>query len=368
MKTLSNAAYRRAVALRDLTDPRHGTHAMQLLLQAMTTALQTPWQTQVIEHRANPVVPIEDNYDRLHYPPDGAARGARYTRYVSERLMLRTQTSAMIPELLCRVGPEPVDVLLVCPGLVYRRDAIDRLHTGEPHQVDLWRIRTGPPLTRTDLDQMVACVVEAALPGRTWRTPAAQHPYTVDGLEIEVMSAGGPIEIGECGLALPALLAASGLDPSRTSGLAMGLGLDRLLMQRKGIDDIRQLWSTDPRVVAQMSDLTPFTEVSHHPPAYRDLSLVVTTGLDQELLGDRVRDVLQTDAAAVEALEVRSRTSYAALPEGARKRLGLNQEQENLLLRVVFRHPDRTLTSEQANILRNRVYLALHEGPNSELA
>ena len=68
-----------------------------------------------------------DNYDRLGYPPDGAARDARYTRYVCETALLRTQTSAMLPPLLrALAAAPPEDVVLSCPGLVYRRDVIDR--------------------------------------------------------------------------------------------------------------------------------------------------------------------------------------------------------------------------------------------------
>ena len=142
---LAAAAYLRAVTLRDLTDPEQGPHALQHVVQLITDALQTRWQCAVQEHRAHPVVPLEHNYDRLHYPADGAARDARYTRYVSETTVLRTQTSAMIPNLLRQIAQQPPhDVLLVCPGLVYRRDQIDRLHTGEPHQLDLWRIAQQP--------------------------------------------------------------------------------------------------------------------------------------------------------------------------------------------------------------------------------
>ena len=139
---LSTAAYRRAVSIRDLTDPGQGPHALQLLVDAIRGALVDAWSCAALVRRSNPVVPIEDNYDRLHYPPDGAAREARYTRYVSDRLVLRTQTSAMIPPLLSSLdAATPRDLLLLCPGIVYRRDSIDRLHTGEPHQLDLWRLR-----------------------------------------------------------------------------------------------------------------------------------------------------------------------------------------------------------------------------------
>ena len=154
---LSLAELRRALAIRDLTDPTQGPHAMQRLLDAIHAALPVP----VHVHRASPIVPVADNYDRLSYPPDGAARDARYSRYVCDGALLRTQTSAMIPPLLARDLPD--DVILSCPGIVYRRDVIDRLHVGEPHQVDLWRIARRQ-LTREDLVAMIDAVVGAALP------------------------------------------------------------------------------------------------------------------------------------------------------------------------------------------------------------
>jgi phenylalanyl-tRNA synthetase alpha chain len=367
MQLISLAEYRRAVSLRDLSDPRQGPHAMQLELQAIVTALSRAWGCRVVERRANPVVPVEDNYDRLHYPAEGAARDARYTRYVSERLLLRTQTSAMIPELLGQLAPAPSDTLLVCPGLVYRRDVIDRLHTGEPHQVDLWRIRTGQPLGLPDLEEMIAQVVAAALPGLRHRTTPAEHPYTQQGRQVDVCVGNTWVEIGECGLALPALLREAGLEPA-SSGLAMGLGLDRLLMLRKGIDDIRLLRSTDPRALEQLQDLAPWRPLSRQPPVTRDLSLVVEAELTEEELGDRVRRALGDEASCVESIAVCARTPHGALPVLVREWLGIAEGQDNLLLRLVLRHLERTLTTEAANTLRNRVYAALHRGSRAEWA
>ena len=57
---------------------------------------------------------------------------------------------------------------MVLPGLCYRRDSIDRLHVGTPHQVDLWRISTAR-VRGADLEEMVGLVIEAVLPGARWR-------------------------------------------------------------------------------------------------------------------------------------------------------------------------------------------------------
>lgn len=352
----------RALSLRDLTDPTQGRHAMQDLLREVTAALSGLWRCPVVVERRSPVVPVADNYDRLHYPPDGAARDARYTRYVDAGTVLRTQTSALVPPLLRRLAAAPpADVLLVCPGLVYRRDVIDRLHTGEPHQVDLWRIRLGPPLGVGDLDEMIAAVAAAAAPGRRLRTSPATHPYTLEGRQVDVADGDAWVEIGECGLALPALLSEAGLPPGAT-GLAMGLGLDRLLMLRKGLDDIRLLRAADPRIAGQMLDLAPYRPVSHQPPVRRDLSVAVPETATPEELGDAVRLALGERARDVEAVEVLSETAGESLPVAAAARLGLGSGQKNVLLRVVLRAPERTLTDREANELRDAVYAAVHQG------
>jgi phenylalanyl-tRNA synthetase alpha chain len=364
------AAYRRTIAIRDLTDPGRGPHALQLLVQSAVDALSHAWRVPVWLERQNPVIPIEDNYDRLGYPPEGAARDSRYTRYVSDRLLLRTQTSALIPGALERLAPSEAqpDWLVACPGIVYRRDEIDRLHSGEPHQLDLWRVRRGEPLDTAALEQMIALVVAALLPGHRHRTSPAVHPYTEQGLQIDVQHGGEWIEIGECGLAHPRVLAAAGWPCPPCSGLALGVGLDRVLMLRKGIPDIRLLRVPDPRVASQMLDLTPYRPVSHMPALTRDLSLMVPADLSLEEVGDRIRNALGPRASAVEAIERLSETPYESLPERAVTRMGALPGQKNLLLRIVLRDLERTLTQAEGNALRDDIYRALHEGQRLELA
>jgi phenylalanyl-tRNA synthetase alpha chain len=366
---LSAEEIRRALSVRDLTDPAEGPHAMQQLIHAALEALRAAWGCELLVHRQSPIVSIADNYDHLHYPPEGAARDARYTRYVCDTALLRTQTSAMIPGALRRLAASPPeDVLVACPGLVYRRDCIDRLHTGEPHQLDLWRVRRGRPLGVEDLREMIETVVRALLPGRELRVEPARHPYTTDGLQIDVREGEQWVEIGECGLALPALLRECGLEPGSTTGLAMGLGLDRILMLRKGLDDIRLLRSKDPRIASQLLDLTPYRPVSSMPAVRRDLSLVLEAEQTPEELGDAVRAALGQRAELVESVEVLSETPYAALPPQAVVRLGIVPGQKNVLLRVVLRALERTLTHEECNTLRDDIYAALHRGTTWEWA
>jgi phenylalanyl-tRNA synthetase alpha chain len=341
---------------------------MQQLVDVIHNELAGHWGCRRLLYRAGPLVSVEDNYDRLGYPADAAARDARYTRYVTQTTLLRTQTSAMIPRLLRTLSVDPMDdVLLICPGLVYRRDTIDRLHTGEPHQLDLWRISKAS-LTHYDLADMIRMVVTAALPDHQYRLIPAVHPYTENGWQIDIRANDSWVEIGECGMASPHVLNDAGLDIREISGLAMGLGLDRILMLRKGIDDIRLLRSNDPRITCQMLDLDVYRPVSDQPPVRRDLSVAVDRGMTAEEIGDLIRESMIDDADLLESVDILSQTDYADLPVSARVRMGMHENQKNLLLRLVIRHPVRTLTHAEANAIRDRVYRVLHRGSRIELA
>jgi len=363
--SIVDTATARALAIRDLTDPSAGPHAIQLVVAAIEESLAAAWRVEVRRDPGPRIVAVTDNYDRLGYRPDAVTRDRRYTRYVESGRMLRSHTTARIPALLDGLAAEDGtgDVVLSVPGICYRRDAIGRGHVGEPHQLDLWLVRRssdGPPLGDEDLMAMIGIVVGGVVPGRPWHTVPSPHPYTLAGREIYV---DGEVEVGECGLADPDVLGRGG-----TSGLAMGLGLDRLTMLAKGIDDIRLLRSTDPRISSQMTDLTPYRPVSVMPAARRDLSVVVPSDLDRDLLGDQVRDVLGPDASAVEEVSVLSETPYRDLPDSARRRMGVREDQKNMLVRVVLRDLDRTLTAHDANVLRDRIYAGLHRGDVAEWA
>jgi phenylalanyl-tRNA synthetase alpha chain len=355
------------LAIPDLSDPADGPHAIQLIANIAASALETAWnrdgaRCEVRWCRGPRIVPIADNYDRLRYDPADVTRAVRYTRYIDEERVLRSHSTAIVPRALRQLAGQqhpPADVLLVCPGISYRRDAIDWQHTGTPQQLDLWRISTRE-LTGADLDEMIAVLVNALVPGLPYRQEPRLHPYTTGGRQVDVRRDDVWVEIAECGLAHPDVLSGAGLRAH--TGLALGMGLDRLLMLRKQIPDIRLIRSADPRIASQMGDLLPYRSVSSQPAIRRDLSIAVDIDEDDETLGDQVREALGPDADAIEDVTILSSTPCRELPRAALARLGARPEQHNLLVRVVLRRLDRTLTDAEANDLRDHIYARLHRG------
>ncbi|WIY82218.1 hypothetical protein [Propionimicrobium sp. PCR01-08-3] len=358
----------RSLTLRDLTDPDQGEHAIQLLLDAVVSRLTRKWGSTVRIVRSSPIVSITANYDRLGYDPGDVTRDRRYTRYLSPTTMLRSHMSAELPAALdAYAASHDVDELIVAPGLVYRRDTVDRSHVGEPHQVDLWRIRSTGHTSDEEMLSMIQELVDVVLPGAEWTVTRAQHPYTLGGRQIDVRHEGQWLELAECGRIHPSVLRGSGLDPEHWSGLALGMGLERALMLRKAIPDIRYLRANDPRVSTQMLNLEPWRSVSLLPSARRDISVVVENEADEEIIGDRIRTALGDEADVIESVDVLGRTAHEDLPEAARSRLQTRPGQVNLLLRIILRPIDRTLTADEANMLRNIIYRAAHRGPVMEM-
>lgn len=253
---LSPDAVARALAVRDLTDPSQGPHAVQKAMDAAVQALARASGCEVVVHRGSPIVPAADHWERLGYAPD-AARDPRGARWVSGGEVLRARTTAMMPALLRGLAAAPpADVLLVVPGVVYRREG-DRLRAEEGHQVELWRVRRGEAFGLRDLARMIGAVAGATAPGLTLSAAPEPLPYAIDGRRVDVRVRGEWIGIAECGVVAPAVLRDAGW-PEGTSALAMTLDLDRVVVLAKGMDDVRQLRSRDPRVAPQLLDLAPY--------------------------------------------------------------------------------------------------------------
>ncbi len=315
--------------------------------------------------RGDPIVEARDNFDRLLFSPGNPGRSATYTRYPDPDHVLRTHTSALIPSTYKKLA-QPIDHLtFVLPGLVYRRDVIDPRHLDVFHQIDVWTLRDNKKygkVTREDLLELAKTVFEAACPDAKMVVYEAKHPYTLEGIEVYAGVDGKEIEVFEAGLVHPEVLHGAGIDPEEYSGLALGMGLERLIMARKNLPDIRLIRSTDPRVVKQMTNMETFKPVSDQPAISRDMSYCVSKNDTEEDICEVIREVFGDKSDLLEEVQVLERTPYDKLHPVAIERLGAGPDQDNVLVRIILRHPDKTLTKEEAAQLYTMAYPKLHQG------
>lgn len=206
----------------DLTDPKNGKHAINIIVEKIEDALKKAYSCFLFEEvRTDPMVTIKENFDDLLFPAGNTGRSSRYTRYVKKDTVLRTHTSAAISRWLQRLASNGINnAIAVLPGLCYRRDVVDKTHCGEPHQMDVWIIKDNEPkFGREDLIKLIETILNNAVPGFKYRANEVKHPYTTNGLEIEILVNREWLELFECGEAHPTVLKNSGFNPKQFSKL-----------------------------------------------------------------------------------------------------------------------------------------------------
>ena len=354
---LTNEELDKSLQIEDLS--LNENHAIGQMIKKIKTAIEEKYCKELIVIEKSPIVDVKDNYDNLYYPTEDITKSSRYTRWIDENTILRTQVTSAIPDILRNHTKK--DAIYMVPGLVYRRDVIDRTHISTPTQCDIWRVSSVSKYTRTELLDLVDTVVNAILPNCEWRYNETNHYYTKDGIEVEVLYNVNWLEILECGLILPKLLDDCGLDSNIYSGIASGMGLDRAVMLRKGITDIRLLRHSDPRIAKQMTNLDLYKEVSNYPNTKRDISIAVLKDIDDELLGDQVRNYIN-NSEWIEEIEIKSETNYEDLPSHVSNRLGMDNSMKNILMGLKLRALDKTLNKKEVNSVIEDLYRKIHTG------
>jgi phenylalanyl-tRNA synthetase alpha chain len=223
------------------------------------------------------------NFDALNMGPDHPARSEQDTFFIAadtggppgpgeppgsaeqageSGMVLRTHTSPVqIRALLTR----PLPVYVVVPGKAFRTDELDATHSPVFHQLECLAVDEG--LTMADLRGAIGAFVTSMF-GKGLRTRFRPHffPFTEPSAEVDMechvcrgasvapgalpcrtCKSEGWIELGGCGMVNPRVLVACGIDPERYSGYAFGLGIERTLMLRHGVADMRDVIEGDVR-------------------------------------------------------------------------------------------------------------------------
>lgn len=229
-----------------------------------------------------PVVTVENNFDKLLIPIDHPTRSKSDTYYVSETMVLRTHTSAHQNELLAKGINNFVVV-----GDVYRRDEIDRCHYPVFHQLEFVAKVENNLHPSEELLCLLNGLVEYLFPNCKYRVNPDYFPFTHPSYEYEVEYMGNYMEILGCGVVHPTIIEQNNLQGTYVAG---GLGLDRLCCVLFGIPDIRYLWSNHPRFIDQFAsgDInTKFQLYSELPVMTKDISFWIP---NNKLMDDKWLD------------------------------------------------------------------------------
>ena len=208
------------------------------------------------------------NFDALNFGPDHPARQMQDTFYVAgveavgsegadgvqaqPGLVLRTHTSPVQGREMLRRG---APLYIACPGKVFRTDALDATHTPVFHQVE--GLAVDRHLTMAHLKGTLGLFAQAMFgPEAGIRLRPSFFPFTEPSAEMDLWfpqkkGGAGWIEWGGCGMVNPEVLRNAGIDPDRYTGFAFGMGLERTLMLRHGIADIRDMVEGDVRFSLQ---------------------------------------------------------------------------------------------------------------------
>ncbi|MBU5450965.1 phenylalanine--tRNA ligase subunit alpha [Acetivibrio sp. MSJd-27] len=199
------------------------------------------------------------NFEALNLPKDHPARDTQDTFYISDNIVLRTQTSPMQIRTMEKQRP-PIRV--IAPGKVFRSDSVDATHSPVFHQIEGLVVDKG--ITMGDLKGTLELVVKK-LYGEDAKIRFRPHhfPFTEPSAEVDVScfvckgegcrvcKGEGWIEILGAGMVHPQVLRNCNIDPEVYSGFAFGIGLERLVMRSYDIDDLRLFFENDVRFLKQ---------------------------------------------------------------------------------------------------------------------
>lgn len=201
----------------------------------------------------------EYNFTKLNIPPNHPAKDEQDTFYITDDILLRTQTSPVQARVMEK-GKLPIR--MIAPGRVFRSDEVDATHSPSFHQIEGLVIDKG--VTFADLKGTLDIFAKKMF-GENTKTKFRPHhfPFTEPSAEMDVscFKCGGKgcrfckgegwIEILGCGMVHPHVLEMCGLDPEEYGGFAFGVGLERIALLKYEIDDMRLLYDNDIRFLEQ---------------------------------------------------------------------------------------------------------------------
>ena len=248
---LQGESYDALRPLPDLTGHLHPITSMQMEVEQIFTGMGF----QIMD--GPEIETDENNFGRLNFSDDHPARDMQDTIWTADGNLLRTHTSSVQVRAMRLLRPP---FRIIAPGRVFRYEETDATHESTFHQVEGMLIDREVSVAnlihvmKTFLSRVFERPIEVRL--RPGYFPFVEPGFELDinrNLEGERRFEGDAawLELLPCGLVHPNVLSAGGIDPKQWSGFAFGLGLDRLVMMKYGIEDIRHMFTGNLRFLSQ---------------------------------------------------------------------------------------------------------------------
>lgn len=200
------------------------------------------------------------NFEMLNVPKGHPARDMQDSFYITDNLLVRTQTSPVQVRTMLKSNGKPIKIL--CPGKTYRRDDDDATHSHQFMQFE--GLVVDKNITMSDLKGTLSLFAQKMFgENRSIRFRPSYFPFTEPSVEVDVscFKCGGKgcslckqngwIEVLGAGMVHPNVLRSAGYDPNVYRGFAFGIGIERVTMLRYGVDDIRNFYINDKRFIKQ---------------------------------------------------------------------------------------------------------------------
>ena len=201
------------------------------------------------------------NFEALNLPKDHPARDMQDSFYITDDILLRSQTSPVQARTMQKSEPN-APIRMIAPGRVYRRDSYDATHSPMFTQVEGLVIDKG--ISFADLKgTLELCLHQLFDKDAKVRFRPSFFPFTEPSTEVDISCAAchgagcrvckgtGWLEILGAGMVHPNVLRMSGYDPEQVSGFAFGMGVERIAMIAYGVDDLRLFYDNDVRFLHQ---------------------------------------------------------------------------------------------------------------------
>jgi phenylalanyl-tRNA synthetase alpha chain len=310
------------------------------------------------------VVTIEDDFDLLNTPKDHPSRRETDTYYLDDTHILRTQMTVMWPyylrnkEVLKRLETEG-HIAALAPGIVFRKDEIDKNHFPAFHQIDFLYIcrKEKKIITQKDLEEVQADSIKAIFGNNIeFRFLVDSFPFTDPSIQLEIKFNDKWMEVTGAGLVHTQCLKNFGLDSEIYNGWAFSFGIERLAMIKMGISDIRIFWSNDERITSQFKNIdSKFKEVSKYPETSRDISFIIDKSVNLNNYYEIVRDFVPLQRDPVQGGTEVPIIEEVKLLDEYEDDVKFGADKKSYTFRITYCSPERTLTAEEVNKIQEEI-------------